>query len=194
MAKKILFIPNYSGQNLPKEGLERFDQVYLIPEKQDSLPINVVMQLLKFASESNIKLDLLQIDHSSNTELLVALTLEICKIGFVNLDTQITILSDDLNIDSLVNIARKNNLNVSRTDYSGHNQSNNEPVNQTISSVVNQESKIEAPSKPVQSPTLKPVSSVETPKVSQISAKEPEEAGAKNKRLISSLLNGNTVK
>lgn len=106
----ILIIPKFAGQDLPVQTLERYQQILLITNKQESLPMNVVASLLKLASKLNI--EFLEIDYNSDIELLFSLAFKISQITALNANAQVNFLTDDKRFESLINIANANGYNT----------------------------------------------------------------------------------
>lgn len=206
MANKVLMITNYTGQNIPKEGIERFDQVFLITEKQESIPILVVEQLLRITSETGVKFSLLPIDAKSNEEFLVYMSFEVFKMWINNNDIQITLLSNNTSLDNLVSIATANGIKLSRADASNSKSNTNYAQKQesllqpktlsqsTISpSVVKEEVRPKTLSSSSTSFISHKKTQAEQPTKAQVlSTPQSEEQNTeKNKKLIASLLNQN---
>ncbi|MDD6176811.1 MAG: hypothetical protein PUB15_02475 [Ruminobacter sp.] len=187
MANKVLIIPNYTGQDLPNEGLERFDQVYLITEHEDSIPLSVVKQLLKVTAKTGANIDFMEIPATSEAELLVALSFEVCNQCLKNPDIQITFLTDNVGIDHIINVAKKNGFKVSRAD--AFTKMSSIPTSQEAPKVATPKpTSVMQPAKPKEIEIAPKVSEVVQPAQTSSPAQE-ESAGSKNKRLISSLLN-----
>lgn len=188
MANKVLILPNYAGQTLPSEGLDRYDHIFLVTEQQETLPVNVVMQLLQLTSKLNVNIEFMQLNYSTEIELLFSLAFQICKMGMEDPEVQVTFVTENLAFDSLISIAKKSGYNVKRADGFTRMTAvppSTEAPKQAQPSII---SKVAAAPKPVEQPVV-----VEKVRPAEV-AKEEESAGNKNKRLISSLLNGNNAK
>src|SRR5574344_2159160 len=116
MANKILILPNYTGQSLPTEGLDRYDHIFLVTEQQESLPVNVVMQLLQLTSKLSVNIEFMQLNYNTESELLFSLAFQISKMGMEDPDVQITFITENLAFDSLISLAKKIRYNVKRPD------------------------------------------------------------------------------
>ena len=68
---KVLILPDYNGQDLPSEGLDRYEHIYLVTEEQESLPVPVVMKLMKLMQQSHVNIEFLELSYNSETELLL---------------------------------------------------------------------------------------------------------------------------
>lgn len=185
MASKVLILPNYQGQELPSDGLDRFDHIYLVTETQETLPVNVVMQLLQLTNKLHVDIQFMQLSYSTETELLFTLAFQVAQMSAAEPDVQITFVTENLSFDSLVSVGKKAGYKLARADGF------------TRLSTVPQSTEAPKPIQPnVVQPKVapKPVEPVETTEKEEVSqpvaeAKTEETAGNKNKKLIASLLN-----
>ena len=180
---KVLILPDYNGQDLPSEGLDRYEHVYLVTEQQESLPIPVVMKLMKIMQQSHVNIEFLELSYNSETELLLSMAFLIARLNMTEPDIQVTFVTENLIFDTLVATAKQNSFKVQRAK--GFNSPSAIPsgpseVQKPVQPSIVQNSKPMAQPKPVQE---KPVEQEEQPK-------EPAKKN-NNQRLISSLLNGN---
>ncbi len=181
---KVLILPDYAGQDLPSEGLERYDHIYLVTEQQENLPVNVVMHLMKLIQDARVNIEFLQMSYNSETELLLSMAFKIAQMAMSDADIQVTFVTSNLAFDNLVSAGKNNGFHVSRAD--GFTR---------ISAIPSGPSEVQRPVQPsiVQSskpePQPKPVVP-ETPKAQPAKAASDSKKN-NNQRLISSLLNGN---
>jgi hypothetical protein len=185
MANKILILPNYTGQSLPTEGLDRYDHIFLVTEQQESLPVNVVMQLLQLTSKLSVNIEFMQLNYNTESELLFSLAFQISKMGMEDPDVQITFITENLAFDSLISVAKKIGYNVKRADGFARLSAVPPSVDIPKTPQPSMISKVASQPKTIEQP-------IEIPHTPEV--KEEESAGNKNKRLISSLLNGNNAK
>ena len=73
MSNKILILPNFAEQELPSEGLDRYDCIFLLTEDQDNLPFKVVKNLMNIAKTQQVDIDFLEIPHKTENELFLNL-------------------------------------------------------------------------------------------------------------------------
>ncbi|MGN1392641.1 MAG: hypothetical protein ACI4V7_01145 [Succinivibrionaceae bacterium] len=181
MGSKVLFLPNFQGQELPSDGLNRYDHVYLITSAQETLPVNVVMQL--FQLKQQVDIQFLQLDCSTETELLFTLAFKIAQMAIQDPEIQITFVTDNLAFDTLVSTGKKAGYKLSRADgftrLSSVSPSATEEPAPLQPNVIQQKQSVPDP-EPIQPMATK----------TTIESKSNEENGStKNKKLIASLLN-----
>ena len=111
---KVLILPDYNGQDLPSEGLDRYEHIYLVTEEQESLPVPVVMKLMKLMQQSHVNIEFLELSYNSETELLLSMAFQIAKLNMAEPDVQITFVTENLIFDTLVATAKQNNFKVQR--------------------------------------------------------------------------------
>ena len=85
---KVLILPDYNGQDLPSEGLDRYEHIYLVTEQQESLPIPVVMKLMKLMQQSHVNIEFLELSYNSETELLLNMAFQIAKLNMCHRQTE----------------------------------------------------------------------------------------------------------
>lgn len=110
MSNNILIIPKFAGQDLPISTLENYQQIMLVTNKQESLPMNVVASLLQLASKLHI--EFLEIEFNSDIELLFSLAFKISQIASLSAGAQISFITDDKRFESLINVANANGFNT----------------------------------------------------------------------------------
>ena len=180
---KVLILPDYNGQDLPSEGLDRYEHIYLVTEQQESLPIPVVMKLMKLMQQSHVNIEFLELSYNSETELLLNMAFQIAKLNMAEPDVQVTFVTEILIFDTLVATAKQNNFKVQRAK--GFNSPSAIPTGPSEVQKPVQPSIVQN-SKPMPQPKPVPEKAVEQ----EEAPKEPAKKN-NNQRLISSLLNGN---
>lgn len=181
MSNKILILPNFADQELPSEGLDRYDSIFLLTEDQDNLPFKVVKNLMNIAKSQQVDIDFLEIPHKTENELFISLAFKIARLASEDSNTQVTFVTENRNYDNLVDAAKSNGYAVARAE--GFSR---------ISAIPSGPSQIQNPLKPTEVASSKPAAKVEEVQQEKQSTKEePKEAsGDKNKKLIASLLSG----
>ncbi len=106
MANNLLIIPKYSGQELPVATLKNYERVFLVTNKQESLPMNVVATLLSLASQCH--LEFMETEFSSDIELLFNLAFKIAQFSAETPGIEISFLTDDKRYEALINAAALN--------------------------------------------------------------------------------------
>lgn len=175
---KVMILPDYNGQDLPSEGLERYDHVYLVTEQQDSLPISAVKTLMKLMTTVNI--EFLEIPHNSDSEFLLCLAFKVAQMAVEDSDIQVTFVSENIAFDSLVSAAKNNGFRVSRADGFARVTSGPSEVPLPVQPKV-------VSNKPIPTPQQ-----VESKNSNSSSNNNNNKKSNSNQRLISSLLNGSS--
>jgi hypothetical protein len=182
MSNKILILPNFAEQELPSEGLDRYDCIFLLTEDQDNLPFKVVKNLMNIAKTQQVDIDFLEIPHKTENELFLNLAFTIARMVAADANTQVTFVTENRNYDNLVDAAKGNGFAVARAE--GFSR---------ISAIPSGPSQIQNPLKPTEVANSKPAAKVEEVRHEPQPAPAKEESkssGDKNKKLIASLLNG----
>lgn len=179
MASKVLILPNFDGGDLPSEGLERYDRVYLITS-QGNLPMNVVMQIMNL-SKNGINIEFMQIDYANESELMFLLAFKSAQMTAQDPEIQITFVTDNMAFDHLVSAGKKSNIKLARAE--GFSR---------ISAIPSEPTEVQKPVNPtvVQKPAPKKVEPVAEPVPEpQPVVQQAEQKDDRSKKLINSLLN-----
>lgn len=187
---KILILTSIDGIDLSAKSFDGYDNIQLLTDNSGNLPLPTVMKLMELGKAVNI--EFLQLEYSSENELMILLAFKAAQLSAKDVDTSITIMSNNLAYDSLINAAKKSNIKLNRIE-----KLSSSPTSTISHEPIEVQKPVQPTIAPKPTPKVEPVVPPVTPvqeKTQQFTTVPPareEDNGQKNKRLISSLLSNN---
>jgi hypothetical protein len=196
---KILILTSIDGIDLSAKSFDGYDNIQLLTDNSGNLPLPTVMKLMELGKAVNI--EFLQLEYSSENELMILLAFKAAQLSAKDVDTSISIMSNNLAYDSLINAAKKSNIKLNRIEKLSSSPASTISSSGQTSTISHEPIEVQKPVQPTiapkPTPKVEPVVPPVTPvqeKTQQFTTVPPareEDNGQKNKRLISSLLSSN---
>ncbi len=175
MAERILVIGKGASQQLSADIMSHFQQVKMVVGGgQNSMPLEMVSQLLFLQSQCNLKIDFLQFQTNTDEEYNRILSFQL-GLFLMDPENEVALLSNDPSIDPVVEYAKNLGYRLQRMESTGAIKPQGAP----------------AAMKPAPQPMPQPqVAQAPQPQVAQPA--QPAAPKSTNKKLISTLIGGSS--